>query len=526
MKKTNYLSVSMLAALAFFTQIGCGGGGGSGFEEEPTWTQGVFEDESQFKNFCAVPRTGVDANGNGFPDQQGNLLNENNWLRSWSNDTYLWYSEIFDQDPGLFNDTASYFNVLKTTATTASGNDKDNFHFSLDTADWLQQSQSGVSAGYGAEWAIKRGTPPREIVVAFVESNTPATTANLARGAEILEIDGVDVVNAGDQASVDVLNAGLFPSATGESHTFLIRDLGSTQTREVTMLSSTITSDPVLVTDTLSTTSGNVGYLLFNTHNAVAEERLFEAVTELAAANINDLVLDLRYNGGGFLAIASQMSYMIAGDAATQNQTFELTSFNDKYPNTNPVTGEQLSPTPFYSESLGFGNFTAGQDLPTLDLNRVFILSTAGTCSASEAIINGLRGIDIEVILIGDTTCGKPYGFYATDNCGTTYFTIQFSGENAKGFGEYSDGFSPANATNIGTPVTGCSVSDDFNNALGNPQEALLQTALSYRDNGSCPTVVTKVSEEKFTGLTDDGIAITKPPVFMNRILQKPAGIQ
>ena len=53
-------------------------------------------------------------------------------------------------------------------------------------------------------------------------------------------------------------------------------------------------------------------------------------------------------------------------------------------------------------------------------------------------------GIDIDVRLIGDTTCGKPYGFLPEDNCGTTYFTVQFKGANAKGFGDYSDGFTPS----------------------------------------------------------------------------------
>ena len=58
------------------------------------------------------------------------------------------------------------------------------------------------------------------------------------------------------------------------------------------------------------------------------------------------------------------------------------------------------------------------------------------TCSASESIINGLRGVNVQVIQIGSTTCGKPYGFYPEDNCGTTYFSIQFKGVNAAGFGE------------------------------------------------------------------------------------------
>ncbi len=60
--------------------------------------------------------------------------------------------------------------------------------------------------------------------------------------------------------------------------------------------------------------------------------------------------------------------------------------------------------------------------------------------------MNGLRGVNVQVIQIGTTTCGKPYGFYPQDNCGTTYFSIEFRGVNAQGFGDYPDGFSPSNS--------------------------------------------------------------------------------
>ena len=62
--------------------------------------------------------------------------------------------------------------------------------------------------------------------------------------------------------------------------------------------------------------------------------------------------------------------------------------------------------------------------LPNLGLNRVYVLASAGTCSASESVINGLRGIDVEVIVLGSSTCGKPYGFTAKDNCGLSYFPV------------------------------------------------------------------------------------------------------
>ena len=130
------------------------------------------------------------------------------------------------------------------------------------------------------------------------------------------------------------------------------------------------------------------------------------------------------------------------------------------------------------------------EPLPALNLNRVFVLASEGTCSASESLINGLLGIDVEVILIGGTTCGKPYGFVPTDNCGTTYFTVQFRGENEKGFGDYAEGFAPNNTTNLGgEKITGCQVDDDLDHLLGDENEAMLQAALDYRETGLCPPV-------------------------------------
>src|SRR5258708_10559737 len=133
-----------------------------------------------------------------FPDRAGTLLDENNWLRSWTNELYLWYSEVVDQNPALFATTDDYFKVLKTTAMTSSGAAKDKFHFTYATDQWEALSLNGVQAGYGAQWVIVSGVPPRQVVVAYTEPGSPAATApaNLLRGAGVLAVDGVDVVNA------------------------------------------------------------------------------------------------------------------------------------------------------------------------------------------------------------------------------------------------------------------------------------------------------------------------------------------
>ena len=413
---------------------------------------------------------------------QGSTLSENNYLRSWTNELYLWYSEVPDINPAGYS-TADYFALLKTSAITPSGNPRDKFHFTYPTDVWEQLSQSGVQAGYGAEWALVAKAPPRKVVVAYTEPGTPATAANIVRGAQLLTVDGIDV-SSGSSAA---LNAGMFPASAGETHTFAILDPGASVSRTVTLQSANITSAPVKNVKTVSTAGGTVGYLLFNDHIATAESQLIAAINQFKSAGVRDLVLDIRYNGGGFLDIASELAYMIAGSAQTTGRTFDRIQFSDKYPSTNPVTLQALAPTPFYSQSQGF-SVPGGQALPTLNLSSVYVLTSAGTCSASEAIINGLRGVGVQVIQIGSTTCGKPYGFYPQDNCGTTYFTIEYKGANDIGFGNYTDGFSPQNTVRAaGVLVPGCSVADDFTHALGDPLEGQFAAALAYRATASCP---------------------------------------
>ena len=152
-----------------------------------------------------------------------------------------------------------------------------------------------------------------------------------------------------------------------------------------------------------------------------------------------------------------------------------------------------------------------------MSLARVFVITGSSTCSASESIINSLRGVDVEVIQIGSTTCGKPYGFYPVDNCGTTYFSIQFRGINFAGFGDYPDGFSATRATpDAGANLPGCTATDDLTHDLGDPAEGQLGVALGYRANGnsSCPVQVSMAKPagaQIAPGEFDTSLAVKKP---------------
>ena len=523
-----------LVISALFSLVACGGGGGGGSTPPspppPTsgWQQDVFLDASTFQNMCAAPRTGADPTNNNqpYPDVAGTTTDENNFLRSFTNDTYLWYDEITDLDPGTFSNTQDYFDQLRTFGRTPSDKPKDRFSFWIDTLEWFDLFQGGVSAGYGAIFAIISPTIPREIVVAYTEPDSPATAPGVAllRGTTILSVDGFDI-NTSKPEGVDVLNAGLFPAGVGESHDFEVQDVGAATSRMITMVSATITDAMVQNTQVIDTGTELVGYMTFNYHRAPAEAELVEAINTLnEGAGVDDLVLDIRYNGGGFGAIASQLAYMIAGSANTAGRDFDLLQFNDKHPVTNPITGQPLAPDPFYDVTLGF-SLTAGTALPSLDLSRVFVLTGPGTCSASELIMNGLRGADIQVIQIGSTTCGKPYGFYEQPNCGTSYFPIQFRSVNAQNFGDYTDGFVPSQVDDGMANILGCSVTDDYTKPLGDTGENRLEVALAYQAGMGCITPVSVGSGllgKPGLGLdSSDGI-IRRSPFDSNIIMRIP----
>ena len=512
------------AALWVLTACGGGGGGGNGGGISPggggggngsgTYTPGVFPSQASLAAQCISPRAGTS-------DRAGSAFTEKMWLRSWTNDFYLWFNEVPDTNPGSVS-VLQYFDTLKTTLTTPSQRPKDRFHFTFDTDEWIALSQGGQSFGFGAELMIIANTPPRRAVVAFVEPGTPAASANVTRGMEVVRINNVDFVNDNTQAGVDTLNAAFFPSAAGQTFTFVFRPpAGPDLTAQ--MVTASITHQPVLLDTTLQQGADTVGYMVFNDHIATAEDQLFDAITRLQG--VDDLILDIRYNGGGFLDIASELSYMISG----RTGTFESLVFNSKNPNRNPVLNQPLTPTPIHTTTQDFGNRTPGTPLPTLNLSRLYVITGPNTCSASESIINGLRGVGVEVFLIGSTTCGKPFGFFPQDNCGTTYFSIQFQGLNAMTFGDYPDGFAAVNQTGAhSVELDGCSVGDDFTHQFGDPLEARLKATLAFRASGnlntSCPAAngfapgaQLKAGQPTMSGV--DGYMI-KSPLRENRIVR------
>ncbi|MEO8937676.1 MAG: S41 family peptidase [Burkholderiaceae bacterium] len=441
------LAASIAWILPLVLLASCGGGGGGGDSNSastPAATAAPTVD--QLANICTP-------------------VGEKAWELAHLNDVYLFYRDIVPVDPTAYATPEAYFNALIVPS-------KDRFSFVEPQSVADAFFNAGQDIGYGGVFKLDTNGRLR---IGFVDAGGPLALQNVARGAEITTVAGIAVASL----STSTLNAYLFPASVGTSVTLTVLDAGQTVPRAITVASTNVVENPlplvqVIPLDATNPLSPTVGYLLFNDQIATSEAGLVAAVDTFRSAGVGDVVIDLRYNGGGFLYIASELAYMLGGNKIAAGATFEKLMFNDKHPE---KTNDPANTVPFYTTT------KLGQSLPTLNLSRVFVITAPGTCSASESIINGLTPF-LQVIRIGGTTCGKPYGFIQTNNCGDAYFAIQFQGVNNVGFGDYPAGFAPT-----------CAVADDFSRALGDRNEGRLAATLSYALTGSCPAVSASAQE-------------------------------
>ncbi len=439
-----------LTSLALLTACGGGGGGGGAGDKNPVDI--TFAPSAQLAKICASPDPALG-------EKPGTVENEKAWVRSYIDERYLWYKDVPNLDASQYATVQAYFDVLKTSAKNSAGEDLDRFHFSYTTQYWNQYS-SGVSLDYGIEWASIKKSPPRNFVVLNVEPNSPAAKNGVARGDKLVALDGIDFINSGDATG---LTKGLFPNDSA-LHSFVFQR--GQESIRLNMQTAEYDATPVRLAKLLPS---NTAYLYFDAFIAKSQDQLIQAFSDFKSQGATDLVLDMRYNGGGLLYISSQLAYLIAGPLASDGKIFYKTTYNDKR------TKDSFT-YPFIPYALTSSNaYDRKRPLPSLNLRRVTLLVDHGTASASEALINGLRGIGVQVNLIGSTTYGKPYGFNAADNCGRTYFAVEFKGENNQGFADYDAGFAPT-----------CTVKDDPAYPLGDATEPRLAEALQYLSTGKC----------------------------------------
>lgn len=403
----------------------------------------------------------------------GSLTDEKAWMRAFLQSRYLWYQDLQEPDPQaqayrlfdaagrlqVFESLQAYFHDQLSPRLGPSGRPVDRFSFMIGTDRW-NRFENGQSLGFG--WMLRHDglAGVRVAHVYPVEQPGQAFTQGVQRGDRILSVNGQTL----EGLETERLMALLEPATPG-TYRFVIEAQASPGRSRTVELEARRVALAQAQYRTFRAGDALWGYLLFNSHVEAAEPVLLEAIAAFERSGIDELVLDLRFNTGGYLAIASALARALAGEERTQGRVFEQTRFNDKRSAENFSMG--FLPTTLFSE----------QAYAQLQLSRLYVLTSGQTCSASESLINALRGVDMPVILIGETTCGKPYGFYPQDNCGITYAALEFEGVNDKGEGGFAEGFAPT-----------CPVQDDDQYPLGDIRERLLATALAHRQGQACPT--------------------------------------
>ena len=400
------------------------------------------------------------------PSPCGETLRKD-WVGEVVRDWYLWNDELADVNPQDFATAQQYLSAL-TEPLAADGRDP-GFSYLTTRQEDESQFTSGAYIGFGFRSGVG---PDGELFLADVFEGGPAWDAGFRRGMEVLEVDtglGFETWDALTQR--EATNLEVFgPSERGVRRGFRLLD-GGDAILEVYVEKDELDPPAIAGEPTLIDRPGQdpVGYLNFRQFTLSARLPLISASRNFLNEGITDYVIDLRYNGGGLLSIADLMLDLLGGRLADRQRSFYVSHNNWRSD---------------YNAYEYFERFSE-----SLDPLRFAFITTRGTASASELVINSLAP-HVEVALVGTDTRGKAVGQYPFDQpgCDARVRLVSFEILNGEGEGEYYNGLADTGRFTL------CPAKDDLSKAFTDPEEDSLKTALAWLEEGACPT--TAASEE------------------------------
>ncbi|QXV64485.1 hypothetical protein INP83_15475 [Mucilaginibacter sp. 21P] len=335
-----------------------------------------------------------------------------------------------------------------------------------------------------------------DLRVKYVYPGSPADAQGIKRGYQIIKIN-----DKTDLAATDA-NVSFLIQAYAYSNTInmTLRRPDNT-TFDVSLSVANYNVNPVITSKVFDLGGGKkVGYMVFNSFTQLsnAQPKIDAAFSTFQAANITDLVIDLRYNGGGAVETAQYLSNLMAPESAfgtpmfsyVFNQTMatgKATILKNQVRKDNSGRLYNYFDAFDYTAATNTENFEK-QSLGSLaTLNNIFFIVTGSTASASELTINNLLP-KRNVKLIGNTTYGKPVGFFAMNINKYQLYIPQFETKNSAGNGGYYAGMQPGSADYAGKYAA-----DDVSKDFGDPDEQLLKYALNYVKQGTFDVASPKV---------------------------------
>ncbi len=419
------------------------------------------------------------------------------WILANMREIYYWNSTIpANPDTTLAPDV--FFDSILNTYNATTNPTGDRFSWIENDANTLTAELSGQTTTTGMDYNLYlRASGSTDVIaqVLYVLPGSPAQKAGLKRGDIISKVNG-QLLNTTNYSDL------LF---TGTTFTFGLAAVSGTSLvdtdKAVTVTETVFQENPVFLDSIYTIGSKKVGYLVYNqfvpgANGSTANEydaQVDAVFNDFKAKGVNELVLDLRYNPGGYTSSSANLASLI-GKGISSNQLYFREEWNATItPELQKQYGSSFFVTNFLDKAQNIGS----------SLSRVFVLTTDHTASASELIINGLRPY-MTVITIGSTTYGKNVGSITiTDDTGKIKWGMQpivFKSYNNAGQSDYSTGFTPN--VEVDEPINLL--------PLGDTNEPLLNEAL-YQISGS-------------TASGRRAAAVRNPLLLMGSSIQRKAG--
>lgn len=424
-------------------------------------------------------------------------LKLNDFVWKGMNQYYLWQPEVYNLLDNRFanqNDLNTFLTGYSNPTTLFNSLRIDNTidRFSVIYSDYsvLEGFLSGTTLSNGMDFGLRYKSGSTTDIfgwVRYVLPNSDAASKNVQRGMIFYSVNGTP------------LTINNYRSLLGnESYSIELADYDNgaitPNGQSINLVSSNLSENPVYVKNIFNVGAKKVGYLMYNGFYPDFEPQLNTAFEQLKAQGITDLVLDLRYNSGGSIATATRLASMITGQFT--GQLFSKQQWNPKMQD----YWNRTNPSNLYNHFTNtLGN---GTPISSLRLNKVYILTSRSTASASELVINGLKPY-VEVVQIGDKTTGKNVGsitLYDSPNFSKNNINpnhkyamqpIVLKTENAAGFGDYQTGL-----------LADHSFLEDYGNLgeLGTASEPMLSYTLNLISNGGR---MTQTPVKKFDPFSD-----------------------
>lgn len=379
---------------------------------------------------------------------QCSIERENQLLFEYLQDKYYWNTAL----PANLN----YKNYTSSSDLLAAVTPpQDRFSYIVTKQEYDDRFVNATYYGFGFSTYISRDK--QSLLVKYVYNDSPSSKGAMKRGDRIVAVENKSIaewlteIEAGTATYEDMYG----PDQDGIGRTFQWQQQDGSL-RSQYLVKTSVKTNSVLHRQVFESPKGKIGYLVLNAFINQTEQELITAINDFSSQSVQELVLDLRYNSGGLIRLANQLSSQLAWNLV-KDKTFLKYKYNAKHASDNKSV-----------------DFSLGAASGGLDLERIVVLTSSATCSASELVINSLSPF-VDVVVIGAKTCGKPFGMAPVQICDKIVSVVNFQTFNALDQGDYS----------AGLPVE-CAVTDSVDADWGEKRDSLLKTALGYIDSGNC----------------------------------------